>query len=323
MTLGNVWNNWPCYRCVFPKPPSPETVQSCGESGILGPVVGVMGVLMAVEAIKALTQSGAYDESYQWSWLERNVSHERNGSSQLEHAVSPTLLLYSAYNTVPFRTTYLHKPRRDCVACSAEASITRESLNSGSMDYAVFCGVTPPADILPDEMRISAEEFNTKIKSQWHMVKPGDFLGSNKSSAAGKNYVLVDVREKQDFEMCHIEGSFNLPFSIVGKAERFPNWIDEEPHARLKPEGYNPISQLKKLLRNNGDPEVYFICRYGNDSQKVLEYFWNGNLECLNDEKKEGNEEETEFVRPDIFKADIKGGLRAWSQEVDPTFPEY
>ena len=31
-----IYNNGPCYRCLFPVPPPPETVTNCGDGGVLG-----------------------------------------------------------------------------------------------------------------------------------------------------------------------------------------------------------------------------------------------------------------------------------------------
>jgi len=31
-----IYDNGPCYRCLFPVPPPPETVTNCGDGGVLG-----------------------------------------------------------------------------------------------------------------------------------------------------------------------------------------------------------------------------------------------------------------------------------------------
>lgn len=278
MVLGNVWNDWPCYRCVFPKPPSPDTVQSCSESGILGPVVGVMGVLMAVEALRTITQYGAYGQQYEWSWIER--------------AAAPTLLLYSAYDIVPFRTTYLKRRRKGCVACSAEGGINRGYLESGQMDYVRFCGVNAPTCLLPSRYRISARDFIVKAQSNQNHIQ------------------LIDVREKQDFDMCHLKSSRNLPFSVIERAMQHPEVFLKERNDTNKDD---PIWDLFKGAINDDDSrsETYFICRYGNDSQKAAHFFLSDSLAAC-------GWEGVEYCSV----MDIEGGLHAWSR-IDPTFPDY
>ncbi|RAR12264.1 molybdopterin biosynthesis protein moeB [Stemphylium lycopersici] len=159
-------NGGPCYRCVFPKPPPPESVVSCGDGGILGPVVGVMGVLQALEAIKVLTQK----------------------TPAVAPAEPPTLLIFSAYSSPMFRSIRLRSRKAKCAACSAHATVSKQGLESGSLDYVQFCGsVLPNMNSLSPEERISAQNY-AKLRSG---INPHTGTVSNKDS-----HVLVDVREK-------------------------------------------------------------------------------------------------------------------------------
>ena len=260
MTFRNHLYGQPCYRCVFPKPPSPETVQSCSDSGILGPAVGVMGVLMASEVIKMLIQCAVYRENERLSWK------SPTGSS--------TLLLYSAYDETPFRTSFLRwKSRKNCPACSECPSITRESLTSGSLDYAVFCGLSEPVKILPDQYRYPADAFHELVRRDWYLLEEGKGRDDYPSFPnGGRYYILVDVREKQDFDMCHIDGSLNLPYSVIDRAIREPGWLAKELD---KNRASNRIWQVEKQLNRQDLTDCFFICRYGNDSQKAVDFFVN------------------------------------------------
>lgn len=244
-----------CYRCVFPKPPPAESVLTCGEGGILGPVVGVMGVLMAMEALKVFQE-----DEYQYPTKE---SYE---------PVPPSLLLYSAYNDRPFRSIKLRGKRKGCPSCSDTATITQDSLP----EYGAFCALDSPAALI-STCRISAKEYS-KVRE-----------------ATGSPHILVDVREKVQFDICHLKGSINLPYSDISR----------DPEAS--------IDRLAETI--NGDPNIadgsslYLICRYGNDSQLAANKF-----------------KELSRFRPHAkyeCRGDIAGGLRAWSQSVDPNFPEY
>lgn len=252
-----------CYRCVFPKPPPAETVLSCGEGGILGPVVGVMGVLMAMEALKILSPL-LQENEYQYPTEASNDT------------APPSLLLYSAYSNPPFRSIKLRGKRKGCPSCSDTATITEVSLGSASLDYDAFCASRSPAAPIGAN-RVSAKEYSEIRK------------------ATGSPHILLDVREKVQFDICHLKGSMNLPYSEISR---------------------NPEASIDKLDDTiTSDPNIadgvslYLICRYGNDSQLAANKF-----------------KDLSRSRPDAkydLMGDISGGLRAWRQSVDPDFPEY
>lgn len=233
----------PCYRCVFPKPPPPESVVGCGEGGILGPVVGVMGVLQALEAIKLIIRKES-------------------------KAGPPMMLLFSAMGDVPFRSVKIRGKRKDCFACSDEASLTLEAMES-SMDYVQFCGVNAPVKLLAPEERIAADEYE-------------------KLSRQSKDHILLDVREKEHFDLCNLEGSINIPISRFmsyrGSSGEVPDWIP----ADIPPEA-----------------PIYVVCRVGNDSQLATRKLKEMGL---------GRDGER-------FIGDIRGGLKAWKDAVDPSIP--
>ena len=253
----------PCYRCVFPKPPPAASVLSCGEGGILGPVVGVMGVLMAMEAIKIILAG-----------LDIPEEVEGNGNEPTSTKDSHTLLLYSAYGNPPFRSVRLRGKRARCDACSADPAITKDSLKSGSLNYAVFCGITSPVNILNKEERIDANDYAQKLAS------------------AVEQHVLVDVRDKVQFDMCSVDGSLNIPFAE----------LDSCTADNVAGSGHPELQAL-----HASDAPIYTVCRFGNDSQlavqklKALGYDNNGKR----------------------YIGDIKGGFRVWKEDVDPTWPEY
>lgn len=169
----------------------------------MGPVVGVMGVLQAVETVKLLVGGEAKETG------------------------ETSMLLFSSNGTPPFRSVRLRSRRKGCFACSAESQLSLNSLKSGSLDYALFCGIGVPSNILEPEERISAVEYEKLRK------------GSEK-------HVLLDVREKVQFDICHLEGSINVPFSSFQGGKEV-----------LMPEEFG------------GDVPVYVVCRLGNDSQVV------------------------------------------------------
>lgn len=256
-----------CYRCVFPKAPPAASVNSCGEGGILGPVVGVMGVLMAVESIKIITVERASPAIF-------GAQGDVLPGTPNPAIATPTLLLYSAYSYPPFRSIRLRGKRPNCPTCSASSTITRESLRSGSLDYQFFCGLASSSDILSGEERLSAKEYKETIKD------------------TGAVHTLIDVREKTQFDICHLEDSINIPLSEITSSYSGEGFLLEN----------SAVGQLMEDMKIHRP--VYFVCRHGIDSQLAVR-------------KLKSTTEYEGVVR------DIKGGLRAWSKEVDLGFPEY
>ncbi|KAI1390116.1 adenylyltransferase [Hypoxylon trugodes] len=248
----------PCYRCVFPKPPPADSVVSCGEGGILGPVVGVMGVLQALETIKLIAAG---------------IKEEINSTPK--EKVTPSLLLFSATSTTSFRSIRMRSRRPDCFACSSKSTLTLKELHSGSLDYVQFCGVTTPVNVLKPEERITATEYNAILAKQ-----------------LDKTHLLLDVREKEHFDIGSISGAVNVPFSTLqSRGKSITN--GERLELEYIPDTLPP------------DAAIYVVCRVGNDSQLVTQ-----KLKEMGLDKNGGR-----------FIGDIKGGMQAWKREVDNTMP--
>jgi adenylyltransferase/sulfurtransferase len=230
-----------------------------------------MGVLQALEAIKVLT-------------------HIRQVSSSAPPE-PPSLLIFSAYSTPMFRSIRLRSRKPKCAACSAQASITAEALSSGSLDYVQFCGSINPIDMLSPQERISAESY-AKLRSG---VNPFTGTVSSKDS-----HVLVDVREKVQFELCNIDGSTNVPFSAVS---RTPVRDFSNEYGPMDVEEQSWIQELRK----QPDKPIFVVCRLGNDSQVTVKKMKDLGLDC-------GGKR---------FIGDIRGGLKSWREKVDAGFPEY
>lgn len=255
----------PCYRCIFPTPPSAATVVSCDEGGILGPVVGLMGVYQALEAIRLIVAGPT-----------RAATGDEFGSVPLRKP--PTLLLFSAFSAPPFRSIRLRPRRPRCSACSVEATVTRDSLRTGSTDYLQLCGIRQPTNLLGPEDRISVEEYN-QIRR------------------AGTGHTLIDVREKAHYDVSHLEGSINIPFSEIQSGKVMSNGVADESIRRAH-------SDQPRLPERAATP-IYVVCRLGNDSQiavqKMIEAEWS----------REGK-------RP---VKDLRGGLKAWKDRIDHDWP--
>lgn len=188
----------------------------------------------------------------------------------------PSLLLFAAYSSPQFRSIKLRRRKAKCAACSGEATVDAEALMSGSMDYVQFCGALAPLDMLGEEERITPREYAGVTKVEPH--------------------ILIDVREKVHFDLCHLENSYNIPFSGIMASSH-------------SPEAAQRLEQSLTDVTQKCSPEapVCIVCRLGNDSQIAVRKFKELKID------RDG----TRFV------GDIKGGLRAWREQVDQDFPEY
>lgn len=258
----------PCYRCVFPKPPPANSVISCADGGILGPVVGTMGVLQALEAIKVISSPA-------------DVSSPND---------PPVLHIFSAYSTPPFRSIRLRSRRPTCAACSASPNVTLDTIQSGSIDYIFFCGTASPPSLLSPNERVSPQDYRDKHPEAISATPPGT-----------KPHMLIDVREKAEFDICNLEHSINIPISTVLASTRVAKDMSGDLSGNLPP--WLPSDVASPDSR---DP-VYVVCRLGNDSQVAVK-----KLKELGVDR--GGER---------FVGDIRGGLRAWREQVDPDLPEY
>ena len=124
----------------------------------------------------------------------------------------------------------------------------------------------------------------------------------------GKNqHALVDVREKVQFDIGHVDGSINIPFSDISR---------------------DTDASMNRLVNILGSDEtirsgttLHFICRYGNDSQLALR-------KILELPRCRAHKDMAKYAlchRDNLYiiGRDIIGGLDAWRKEVDEDLPDY
>lgn len=182
-------------------------------------------------------------------------------------------LLYSAYLNPPFKTVTMRGTRENCPSC-ANATDKRAVKD---YNYDAFCGLSCPVNILPPDERMEPNIYSNILPTS----KPAP--------------ILVDVRENIQFDMCHLDNSINLPWSNI-RADPAEAFHTLNKHIQQDGSSQNP-------------GEIYFICRFGNDSQLAVRRF------------KEQQEKDLDLSF--TCKGDIRGGLRAWREQVDPDFPDY
>ncbi|KAL0275716.1 UNVERIFIED_CONTAM: hypothetical protein PYX00_003496 [Menopon gallinae] len=179
--------------------------------------------------------------------------------------LSGSLLLFDGLET-KFRTVRLRSRNQNCDVCGVHPTVTE------LIDYEQFCrsksnDKNPNLKLLPEEKRVTVSEYKSFQNSP---------------------HVLIDVRTKEEFDICRLEGSLNIP---IDKTSSSAETIISEIQAR------------RMKMPSLTDIPVFVVCRRGNDSQKAV----------LELEK---------HLKDTVIK-DIVGGLHAWAKEIDPDFPVY
>ena len=99
----------------------------------------------------------------------------------------------------------------------------------------------------------------------------------------GEPHILLDVRVRRQFDMCSLQGAINIPLANL-------------------PGELELVAEL-----SNGVKPVYCLCRRGIASTEATRIL-----------------SEATKSHPNICSPkNIKGGLTAWSDKVDPFFPKY
>ncbi|KAL2154534.1 hypothetical protein VTH82DRAFT_3210 [Thermothelomyces myriococcoides] len=107
------------------------------------------------------------------------------------------------------------------------------------------------------------------------------------------DHILIDTREKEHFSFGSIDGAINVPFG------KFLMKV-----AAIKRDG-GPASEILPADAATSDKPIFVVCRTGADSQEAVEKLKELGLD-------QGGKRRI---------VDIAGGMKAWKQEVDPSFP--
>lgn len=150
------------------------------------------------------------------------------------------------------------------------------------------CGDTPSLTMEMLESSLDYVQF-CGVREPVQLLQPEERVTAQDYQQLSKDvkHVLLDVREAEHFSVCHIEGSINIPINrfMSHRGDQVPEWLGEETI---------PV-----------DVPIYLVCRIGNDSQIAAKSL--KDLGLGQDGKR--------------FIGDIKGGLQAWKDAVDPSLP--
>ena len=132
------------------------------------------------------------------------------------------------------------------------------------IDYEEFCGI-PQAKAAEEKERAGMAEMTVQELKQ--LIDSGT-----------NDYVLLDVRNPNEYEIARIPGSVLVPLPDI--------------------ENGSGVAKVKELLKGQ---KLIAHCKLGGRSAKALAILKDAGIEGTN----------------------VKGGITAWSQEVDASVPEY
>ena len=247
LTVYNLHEDTPCYRCVWPKPPAAGDCTSCARGGVLGPVPGVMGVLQALEAVKVIAGLG---ETYDGK-----------------------MLMFDACSAArPFTVMKLRKRDTEkCLACA----ISLPGIHVEDYDYEAFtagtCTAKPKSkfqEYIDDEhKRIckiardpltysfgtpSRNDLGIPLDTKAKPVIPGNRPERHRMNADGliaywmplNTNTVIDVRPRHLSQIAMLQGALQIPL-----AEMEGRFEEIERHSK----GFR-----RRML---------CVCSRGNDSQ--------------------------------------------------------
>ncbi|MBW4664911.1 MAG: molybdopterin-synthase adenylyltransferase MoeB [Chroococcus sp. CMT-3BRIN-NPC107] len=132
------------------------------------------------------------------------------------------------------------------------------------IDYEEFCGI-PQAKAEEEKRQMELAEMT--VQELQALIDSG-----------AKDFVLLDVRNPNEYEIAQISGSVLVPLPDI--------------------ENGQGISKVKELLNGH---RLIAHCKMGGRSAKALAILKEAGIEGTN----------------------VKGGITAWSREIDPSIPEY
>ena len=133
---------------------------------------------------------------------------------------------------------------------------------------------------IPDFLSISCSEYHDQIQK------------------TGKDHVLLDVRSKEQFELCHLDGAVNIPLADLA-------------------------TELQRVqeLSNKGCKPVFCICRRGIFSTTATLMLHDKMGERSDNSNTDHSSSDKRLAKHSVFN--ITGGLQSWRNEVDTMFPKY
>jgi len=316
-------NGGPCYRCLYPQQPVATSIvdegaKTCSDNGVLGTVPGLIGILQAIETVKVLTKTGS-------------TMHDR-------------LLMYDSLQSSFFNFKKPSKRKQDCLVCGTSPtirSIVDSYYSIKSYRGPSTCNNDIAENINDDDPSSCGIDANAQTDKLFlHHMSCRDYY--DRIRCKNIPHVLLDVRVKEQYDLCSLSGSINIPLSDLHRWLSSPSLpptaaalaVSAELDRIVKTAALSCIKSSPKADNggsnsNDGDncitpPTIYCICRRGIASLHAAKML-------IEKQQQQGNHKEdgansdngSRRINPLWSIKNVYGGLDAWRNEVDPAFPKY
>ncbi|KAK4224790.1 hypothetical protein QBC38DRAFT_484649 [Podospora fimiseda] len=242
---------------------------------------GEAGIMSTVVGLMGVAQAGEAIKI-----LASNLHLPSSSSSS--PFIEPNLLLYthdlsSGISPFTFRAVKMGSRKKTCFACgeNSPSTLTLQGIKSGTApNYDQFCGLNTPPK------NLLPQQDRISPSEYYHALEKGEL----------PPHLLIDTREKEHFSFGSIQGAVNLPFgAFLSKCFKIKKSGEDEKGDDILP------AEAKELSE---DAPIFVVCRRGLDSQEAVE-----KLKELGVDR--GGKRKI---------MDIRGGMKAWKEEVDPDF---
>jgi adenylyltransferase and sulfurtransferase len=314
-----------CYRCLYPNPSGSvaSNCASCSDAGVLGPVPGLVGVLQATEVIKLVTGIG-----------------------------TPLIHHILQYDALSCRFLRLKKPSRrsDCASCggpSEGTSTATKMIQSMQDSYESLRLVRGPnSAILACPVAASSTVQSVSPREYyplWRDCCDPDRPQQGSSFTNAHPHLLLDVREAVQYDLCHLPGSVNVPLRQLSRR------LAEVLELAAKPAAAESRTKddRAKVHTNDVVLNIYCLCRRGIASTSAASLLseWvesstllrqmpgqnganstdkdNSSTSSSNGGGGDATRRTTNNGFPKVAIWNVRGGLDAWREQVDPAFPKY
>ena len=322
----------------------PVTGRSCSDAGVLGPVPGLIGILQAVEVLKLLTRNTTSmdkDKASNSSTIAGNMDRRM----LLYDAMATSFMsIQKPRQAQPHCLVCGHSPTIRSMADSLD-NLTRHLKEAGpyqklqqQQKTAAVSSSNPPFP------QVTAVEYNRLYETKRHLFKQQQKVGSPnvmdmdpQSSPLHKKqkvdppsdrtqnqqddnddktvnqdaHILLDVRNAEQYALCALPGSVNIPLSQLSK-----RWTELVALATTN----------SSSSPNGGSPKpIYCMCRRGFASVAATKLLLAKKQE-QQEQNGSSNDSDQQLETKTLLNSEIinvQGGLDAWRRTVDPTFPKY